>query len=72
MQSWSKGEFDSHTTTKIKIMNKVKLYIIKKLLSSLYLKDFNKEIHSFSKLEELIQDDIHFLLIEELKSKNKI
>ena len=53
-------------------MNKVKLYIIKKLLSSLYLKDFNKEIHSFSKLEELIQDDIHFLLIEELKSKNKI
>ena len=53
-------------------MNKVKLYIIKKLLSSLYLKDFNKEIHSLSKVLQLIQDDIHFLLIEELKSKNKI
>ena len=53
-------------------MNKVKLYIIKKLLSSLYLKDFNEETHSFSKLLDLVKDDIHFLLIEELKSKNKI
>ena len=52
-------------------MNKVKLYIIKKLLSSLYLKNFNKELHSFDKLEELIQDDIHVLLVEELISKNK-
>lgn len=50
-------------------MNKVKLYLIKKLLSSLYLKEFNKEIHSLSKLEELIQDDIHVLLIEEINKK---
>jgi len=50
-------------------MNKVKLYLIKKLLSSLYLKEFNKEIHSLSKLEETIQDDIHVLLIEEINKK---
>ena len=62
-------EFDSHTTTKYINMNKVKLYLIKKLLSSLYLKNFNKEQHSFSKLEELIQDDIHVLLLEEINNK---
>jgi len=48
----------------------IKLYLLKKLLSSLYLKNFNSEVHDLSKLEESIQDDIHFLLVEEIVYKH--
>ena len=56
MQSWSKGEFDSHTTTKIKIMYEVlehwKQYKLEKEAKNLQRK-INKEFQLKEKVDEL-------------------
>ena len=61
MQSWSKGEFDSHTTTKIKIMNNKEIEKLRELLIK-FVPDFNHETDCYEKWMESVQDDVRDLL----------
>ena len=59
MQSWSKSKFESYTTTKNKIMNRLKIKLLQLLLNNIF-KYNNNECRE--KWMESTVDDITFLI----------